>query len=402
MKGTIAVLPGDGIGPEVMREAVRVLRTVADKYGHQFELKEGTVGGAAYDKFQCHMPEETLQLCASSDAILFGSVGGPISEMQKPKWIDCERNSILALRKHFRFAVNLRPARIYPDMTHISPLKQSIVAKGVDILIVRELLGDAYFGKHESSKRDGVRYATDESEYNEEQVKVAAHAAFNAARRRSKRLTSVDKANVLTTSRLWREVVHEVAQEYKDVELSDMLVDNCAMQLILNPGQFDVIVTSNMFGDILSDAAAALPGSLGLVSSASLTDNGFGLYEPPGGSAQDIAGKGVANPIAQILSASMLLRYSFNLIEEAKAIDTAVESALKAGYRTGDIYAGNQTSYAKQVYTDSPEQGGGEKPAEKLVGTKPMTDAILQQLEIYFSQTAKNRQSNKKGSLASV
>ncbi len=380
MKRTIAVLPGDGIGSEVMAEALRVLKFIAAKFGHEFETKEGTVGGAAFEKFGSHLPSETLELCSASDAILFGSVGGPINEMHKPKWIDCERNSILALRKHFRFAINLRPARIYPDMIGISPLKASVIKKGVDIVIVRELLGDAYFGKHNSFERDGKRVATDESEYTEDQVKTAAHAAFKTARQRSKHLTSVDKANVLTTSRLWRQVVHEVAQDYKDVEVSDMLVDNCAMQLILDPGQFDVIVTSNMFGDILSDAAAALPGSLGLMASASLTEAGFGLYEPPGGSAQDIAGKGIANPIAQILSTALMLRHSFALTAEADAIEAAVESALRAGYRTGDIY-------------DQSEKQDGKR----LVGTTEMADAILHELENHCAVKKKE-----KGSLATV
>lgn len=365
MQRTIAVLPGDGIGPEVMREALRVLKFVADKFGHEFRLNEGSAGGAAYEKYGAHLPQETIDVCKASDAILFGSVGGPINEMHLPKWVDCERNSILALRKTFNFAVNLRPAKVYPGMEGICPLKKEVLAKGVDMLIVRELLGDAYFGRHEQGERNGVRYAQDESEYTEDQVRTAAHAGFKAARLRTKKLTSVDKANVLTASRLWRAVVKEVAAEYPDVELEDMLVDNCAMQLIRDPGQFDVIVTSNMFGDILSDAAAALPGSLGLCASASMNDSGFGLYEPPGGSAQDIAGKGVANPIAQILSAALLLRYSFNLEEEARAIEEAVEAALKAGYRTSDI---------KQSTTD-----GADK--EQLVGTEGMTNAILSELE---------------------
>lgn len=376
MKAKIAVLPGDGIGPEVMGEAVRVLEFIAEKYGHTFELNHGVVGGAAWDRYKSHMPEETLTVCQSSDAILFGSVGGPISEMQNPKWVDCERNSILTLRKRFSFAVNLRPAKIYPGMENISPLKKSVLDRGVDMVIVRELLGDAYFGKHERGERDGKRFATDESEYTEDQVRVAAHAGFKSARLRSKRLTSVDKANVLTASRLWREVVHEVAKEYPDVELEDMLVDNCAMQLIRDPGQFDVIVTSNMFGDILSDAAAAIPGSLGLCASASMTDNGFGLYEPPGGSAQDIAGKGIANPIAQILSASMMLRYSFNLEKEADAIEQAIEATLKAGYRTADIVAKEQQD---------------SKTSEKRVGTKEMTDAILENLRSATADADKNK-----------
>ncbi len=373
MQRTIAVLPGDGIGREVMREAVRVVKYVADKFGHQFKMTEGYAGGAAYEKYGSHLPKETLDLCQESDAILFGSVGGPISEMNEPKWKDCERNSILTLRKQFKFAVNLRPAKVYPGMASISPIRADIVAKGVDMLIVRELLGDAYFGRHEEGVRDGVRFAQDESEYTEDQVRNAAHAGFKSARLRRKKLTSVDKANVLTASRLWRTVVKEVSSEYPDVELEDMLVDNCAMQLIKDPSQFDVIVTSNMFGDILSDASAALPGSLGLCASASLTDSGFGLFEPPGGSAQDIAGKGVANPIAQILSAALLLRYSFGLETEAQAIEEAVERSLQAGYRTSDIYV-NLDDTADD--TSKPLRW-----TEKLVGTEGMTDAILTELE---------------------
>lgn len=377
MQRTIAVLPGDGIGREVMREAVRVLKIVGDIYGHEFRLNEGSAGGAAYEKYGAHLPQETLDICQASDAILFGSVGGPINEMHLPKWVDCERNSILTLRKTFKFAVNLRPARVYPGMEDISPLRKEVVEKGVDMLIVRELLGDAYFGRHEAGERDGVRYAQDESEYTEDQVRTAAHAGFKAARSRRKKLTSVDKANVLTASRLWRAVVKEVSSEYPDVQLEDMLVDNCAMQLIKDPAQFDVIVTSNMFGDILSDAAAALPGSLGLCASASMDSKGFGLYEPPGGSAQDIAGKGIANPIAQILSAALLLRYSFGLDTEARAIEDAVEAALKSGYRTSDIKR---------------DTAGATR--EKQLGTEAMTDAILAEIE--------KQKAGKKEAVASV
>lgn len=361
MKKTIAVVPGDGIGPEVMQEAVKVLDAVAEKFGHQFDLVYALAGGSAYEKFGSHLPDETLSICEKGDAILFGSVGGPVSEMQLPKWKDCERNSILTLRKHFSFAVNLRPSRVYPQLQSLSPLKPELVAKGIDLLIVRELVGDAYFGVHKKDVADGERYATDEAKYTESQVKVAVHAAFECARKRRGKLTSVDKANVLTTSKLWREVAEEVAAEYPDVEYENMLVDNCAMQLIRDPSQFDVIVTSNMFGDILSDAAAVLPGSLGLAASASLNKDNFGLYEPPGGSAQDIAGQGVANPIAQILSAAMLLKYSFGLEAESKAIEDAVEASLEEGYRTGEIYSG--------------------EAFEKRVNTKQMTEAILRNLE---------------------
>ncbi len=362
MRLKIAVLAGDGIGPQVMKEALRVLNAVAKGFGHTLEFKEALVGGSAYDEFGCHMPEATIDVCKSVDAILFGSVGGPVSELDLPKWRNCERNSILALRKQFKFAANLRPSKVYKQLAALSPLKPEILEKGVDILIVRELLGDCYFGHHERGEEKGLRYAIDQCHYSEEQVEAAAHAAFQAATTRSRFVTSVDKANVLTTSQLWREVFHEVAKEYPGIKTQDMLVDNCAMQLMRDPSQFDVIVTSNMFGDILSDQAAAIPGSLGLVASASLTANGFGLFEPPGGSAQDIADKpGLANPIAQILSAALMLRYSFNLDEEARCIENAIEKSLEDGLRTSDLISSQQ-------------------PAGRRVSTSEMTDAIIDQI----------------------
>lgn len=362
MKKTIAVLAGDGIGPEVMQEALRVLETVAKKHGHDFFIKEALVGGAAYDKHGSHLPDETKTVCQTSDAVLFGSVGGPVSEQHLDKWKNCEVNSILALRKLFSFNANLRPVRILPELQELSPLKSEIIAKGVDLVIVRELLGDCYFGEHEEFTANGLRQASDLSIYNEEQIANVAHTAFKLARTRRKKVSSVDKANVLTASRLWRAVVKEVSKEYKDIELEDVLVDNCAMQLIINPSQFDVVLTTNMFGDILSDTAAVLPGSLGLLASASLNAVGAGLYEPPGGSAPDIAGQGIANPIAQINSVALLLRLSFGLETEAKSIETAVEKTLKEGYRTRDIYRQDTNAYLK------------------LVGTKEMTDRILSHL----------------------
>jgi 3-isopropylmalate dehydrogenase len=355
MNKTIAVLPGDGIGEEVMEQALRVLDAVSTAFNHEFELKHGLVGGAAYDKFKTHFPEQTRDLCKASDAILFGSVGGPVKDMQLEKWKNCEANSILAIRKAFGFNANFRPIKIYPQLGELSPLRQELIERGVDILFIRELLGDCYFGEHKTTTKDGVRFASDVSEYSEKQVASVAHVAFKAAQKRRKKVTSVDKANVLDTSKLWRTVVHEVGKEYPDVELEDMLVDNCAMQIIRDPSQFDVVVLSNMFGDILSDAAAVLPGSLGLLCSASLNADGFALYEPPGGSAQDIAGQGIANPIAQILSLAMLLRFSFGLESEAKTIENAVEAALTKGCRTRDIHRGKG----------------------KLVGSKEMTDEIL-------------------------
>ncbi|MCC6219677.1 MAG: 3-isopropylmalate dehydrogenase [Deltaproteobacteria bacterium] len=334
----IAVLAGDGIGEEVVREAVKVLELVGEK--GEFQFVKALVGGQAFDEYGEHLPGETVKVCRNSDAILFGSVGGPVSESHLLKWKNCEVNSILALRKEFGFLANFRPARVYSDLVCICPLKEDIVAYGVDLLIVRELLGDIYFGEHSVMVEDGKRVAIDIARYDEDEIRAVAHVAFKAAQKRSGRLTSVDKANVLETSRLWRQTVHEVGEaEYPDVELSDMLVDNCAMQLIKNPSQFDVILCSNFMGDILSDAAAVLPGSLGLMPSASISASGFGLYEPSGGSAQDIAGMGVANPIAQILSAAMMLAFSFEMFEEASLIESAVELALAEGYRTKDIYS---------------------------------------------------------------
>ncbi len=338
MKKHIAVLPGDGIGEEVMTQALRVLDAIAKHFGHEFVTNKGLVGGIAYDKTGYHLPEDTLSLCQSSDAILFGSVGGPVSEQNLDKWKNCEINSILALRKIFKFNANIRPVSILPELADISPLKTEIIQKGVDMVILRELLGDCYFGEHKSITTSDTRIASDLSTYSEDQISSIAHTAFKLAKARRRKVTSVDKANVLTASKLWRTVVQEVSKEYPDIQLENMLVDNCAMQLIVNPSQFDVLVTTNMFGDILSDAAAVLPGSLGLLSSASLNADGFGLYEPPGGSAPDIAGKGIANPIAQINSVALMLRLSFSLEKEAKAIEDAVNSTLKNGYRTRDIY----------------------------------------------------------------
>jgi 3-isopropylmalate dehydrogenase len=339
MKKKIAVLAGDGIGPEVMQQALRVLESIGKLFGHEFETTTGHVGGEAYEEFGTHLPDETVKLCRGSDAILFGSVGGPVTHQPSPKWKNCEAQSILALRKIFRFNANMRPIKIYPELEKICPLKQSVIGNGVDILFIRELLGDAYFGKKESGHVDGVRVASDLSTYDEQQIEAVAVLAFSSARYRRKKVTSVDKANVMETSRLWRTVVREVAKRFPDVELEEMLVDNAAMQLVLKPTQFDVVVTSNMFGDILTDEGAALAGSLGLLASASVNEAGFGLYEPPGGSAPDIAGKGIANPIGQILSVALMLRQSFGMYDEAAAIESAVTATLQAGYRTGDIHS---------------------------------------------------------------
>ncbi|HEY9753990.1 MAG TPA: 3-isopropylmalate dehydrogenase [Oculatellaceae cyanobacterium] len=375
MKAKIAVLPGDGIGEEVMAQALRVMAQVSEQFDIKFDTTSGLVGGAAYEKYGSHLPDETIALCKGSDAILFGSVGGPVSEMNLPKWKNCEANSILSLRKNFKFNVNLRPVKVLPELAELCPLRDEIINKGVDILFVRELLGDCYFGEHKTFKQaDGKRAATDQSIYTEDQIASVAHAAFKAARKRRNKVTSVDKANVLDTSKLWREIVHEVGKEYPDVTLEDMLVDNCAMQIIRDPSQFDVVVTTNMFGDILSDAAAVLPGSLGLMASASLNADGFGLFEPPGGSAQDIAGTGKANPIAQILSLALLLRFALSREDAAQAVENAVAASLNAGYRTADIVS----SRGKCVGTESGAADGGK--SVKLVDTVGMTDSIIKNL----------------------
>ncbi len=351
----IAVLPGDGVGEEVMAEALRVLDVVLTKSNITFAFEMGLIGGAAYDKYGEHFPSVTKELCEKSTAILFGSVGGPVSKQHEPKWTNCEANTILALRKTFGFNANFRPINIFPELKELCPLKPELVEKGIDILFIRELVGDIYFGEHKTTGNKGNRLATDVAQYTEEQISNVAHTAFQAAIKRNKKLTSVDKANVLDTSKLWRTVVEEIKEDYPEVELEHMLVDNCAMQIIKNPAQFDVVLTSNMFGDILSDAAAVLPGSLGLLASASINADGFGLYEPPGGSAQDIAGLGVANPIGQILSSALMLRFSFGLEAEASAIEQAVSKALAKGFRTKDIHT----------------------PGTTLVSTSEMADAVI-------------------------
>ncbi len=331
MKKSIAILAGDGIGPEVMAQAVKALRGIEQRFGHQFILREAWVGGAAWERYGGHFPLETQSICEGVDAILFGSVGGPISEQTYEKWKDCERNSILRIRQHFGFQVNMRPIRSYPSLKH--PLGWM----HVDLLCIRELLGDVYFGDHRLDVIDGIRVASDAMVYDEKSITTAAYAAFDAARGRRKKVTSVDKANVLACSRLWREIATEVSMHYPDVHLEHMLVDNCAMQLIRNPSSFDVLLMPNMFGDILTDEASVLAGSLGMLPSASLNSEGLGLYEPSSGSAPDIAGKGIANPIGQILSVAMMLEYSFGMHEEALIVREAVEKCLEVGYRTPDI-----------------------------------------------------------------
>lgn len=357
MDKKIAVLGGDGIGPEVMQSAISVLDAIAQKFEHKFTYVYGLVGGDAYDKYQNHLPEATIDLCQDTDAILFGSVGGPIDKQHEPKWAGCEANSILALRKAFNFGSNLRTAKIYGELTELSPLKKEVLGDGIDVVIFRELLGDVYFGEHSLGEKDGQGYAFDSGSYTEEQISNIAHRAFQIARLRNKNVVSVDKANVLAMSKLWRQVVKKIALQYPDVVYSDMLVDNCAMQIIKNPRSFDVILTSNLFGDILSDELSVLSGSIGMMPSASFNQEGFALYEPAGGSAPDIAGKNIANPIAQILSAAMMLNYSFGLKEEALAIDNAVSSAIAAGFRTGDL----KTSNSNDV----------------ILGTKEFTEQVI-------------------------
>ncbi len=349
MNKKIAVLAGDGIGPEVMTETLRVLAVIASKFSHNFEYLQGKIGGQAYDSYQNHCPEETMQICRKADAILFGSVGGPVTEQQQPKWKNCEANSILKLRRHFNLNINIRPIVVYPELSGISPLKSQTIHEGIDCVIFRELTGGIYFGRHEQSIIDKQRQAVDDCIYTEQQIQSILHAAFKAAQSRRKKLCSVDKANVLATSKLWREVSEEISKDYPDVQLTHMLVDNCAMQMVINPQQFDVIVTENMFGDIISDLAAALPGSLGLIPSASLNAHGLGLYEPSGGSAPEIAGKGIANPCAQILSAAWMLKLSFGLAKEAQLIENAVKSTIASGIMTADLHKTSCVSTAKFV-----------------------------------------------------
>jgi 3-isopropylmalate dehydrogenase len=331
----IAVIPGDGIGPEVVEQAIVVLEAVAQKFGHRFEFQEVFMGGAALDAVGVPLPDETLEVCLKSDAVLLGAVGGP-------KWDDLPGHlrpeaGLLGIRKGLNLFANLRPAKVFPQLKSASTLKEEVLGEGLDILVVRELTGDVYFGDKGRAEIPGGQKAWDTAVYSTHEVERVAHVAFKIARGRRRKVTSVDKANVLESSRLWREVVSRVGQQYPDVELSHMYVDNAAMQLIRNPGQFDVILTTNMFGDILSDEAAMLTGSLGMLPSASLGEGKLGLYEPVHGSAPDIAGQDKANPIATILSAAMMLRYSFGLEQEAQAVEDAVSRVLEQGYRTADI-----------------------------------------------------------------
>ena len=351
----IAGLPGDGIGPEIVREAVKVLGVVAERSGVRFDLQEGLAGGAAYDRFGTPLPEEVMQLALASDAVLLGAVGGP-------KWESLDysvrpERGLLGLRSGLGLYANLRPVVVFEDLIDASPLKPDVV-RGIDLMIVRELLGDAYFGKPRGVRiENGRRIGINTMVYTEEEIRRIAKVGFDLARGRRKKLLSVDKANVLEMTELWRDVVTEVGRDYPEVELRHMYVDNCAMQLIRNPGQFDVIVTTNMFGDILSDEASMLTGSLGMLPSASLGAK-TAMYEPSHGSAPDIAGKGVANPLATILSVAMMLRHSFDKTAEADQVEKAVRMVLKEGFRTEDI-----------------RQAGA-----RIVGTTEMGDLVVERL----------------------
>ena len=330
---------GDGIGPEIVNEARKVLDKVCDVYGHSFTYKNLLLGGASIDVHGVPLTEETIEEAKSSDAVLMGSIGG---DAKTSPWYQLEPSKrpeagLLGIRKALNLFANLRPAYLYQELKDACPLKEERIGNGFDMIIVRELTGGLYFGERKTVEENGVKTAIDTLSYNENEIRRIAIKAFEIAGKRRKKVTSVDKANVLDSSRLWRSVVEDVAKDYPDITLEHMLVDNCAMQLVHNPGQFDVILTENMFGDILSDEASMVTGSIGMLSSASLNETSFGLYEPSHGSAPDIAGKGIANPIATILSAAMLLRYSLNLDKEADAVEKAVQEVLKDGYRTGDI-----------------------------------------------------------------
>ncbi|WP_022665278.1 3-isopropylmalate dehydrogenase [Desulfospira joergensenii] len=354
----IAVLPGDGIGPEVMAQAVNILETAGTLFDFRMEYQFADVGGAAIDSHGKALPDATLDLCRESDAILFGSVGGPKWENLPPEQ-QPERGALLPLRKTFNLYCNLRPAKVFPSLASASPLKPEIVRDGFDILCIRELTGGIYFGEPKGREGSGKEEkAFDTMVYTRFEIERIARMAFEAARLRKKKVTSVDKANVLFSMVLWREVVTEIAKKYPDVELNHIYVDNATMQLVRNPRQFDVLLCGNMFGDIISDECAMITGSMGLLASASLNEDKFGLYEPAGGSAPDIAGKGIANPIAQILSGAMMLRYTFGYAEAADAIEKAISRVLENGILTADL-AG---------------------PSAKPVNTKEMGQAIIEEL----------------------
>ena len=352
----IAVIKGDGIGPEVIDQTIEVLNKIGEKHGHNFNYKYVLAGGCAIDETGTPLPAETLEVCKNSDAVLLGAVGGP--KWDAPTAKVRPEQALLGLRGGLNLYCNLRPALLYAPLRDASPLKDSIIGDGIDISVVRELTGGIYFGERTLETQGDEEIAYDTEKYSTSEVRRIAKIAFDIASKRNKKVTSVDKANILESSRLWRRVVNEVSKDYPDVEVNHMYVDNAAMQLVRDPRQFDVIVTSNMFGDILSDEASMITGSIGMLPSASLGENSFGMYEPIHGSAPDIAGKGIANPLATILSAAMMLRYSFNLQKEADEIEKAVVKVLEDGYRTGDIISEGM----------------------KLVGTKEMGELVVKNI----------------------
>ena len=366
MNMNIVCIPGDGIGPEVVAEAKKVLEKAASVYGHEINFEDILMGGASIDVHGVPLTDEAIATAKAADAVLMGSIGG---NTQTSPWYKLPPEKrpeagLLKIRKALNLFANLRPAVLYEELAAACPLKTEISEKGFDMMIMRELTGGLYFGERKTFEEDGEMKAIDTLTYSESEIRRIAVKGFDIARKRRQKVTSVDKANVLDSSRLWRKVVEEVAKDYPDVTLEHMLVDNCAMQLVKDPAQFDVILTENMFGDILSDEASMVTGSIGMLASASLNDTKFGLYEPSGGSAPDIAGKGIANPIATILSASMMLRYTFDLDKEADAIDNAVKQVLTEGYRTIDIMPQDEEGKSKV----------------KQVGTKEMGDLICERL----------------------
>lgn len=361
MKLNIGIIKGDGIGPEIVTEAMKVLDKVGEIYGHTCDYTELLLGGTSIDVHGVPLTDETVEKAKACDAVLMGSIGG---DAKTSPWYQLEPSKrpeagLLRIRKELGLFANLRPAVLYEELEGACPLKPELTEGGFDFMIMRELTGGLYFGERKTEEKNGVMTAVDTLSYNENEIRRIAKRAFDIAGKRSRKVTSVDKANVLDSSRLWRKVTEEVAAEYPDVTLEHMLVDNCAMQIVKNPKQFDVILTENMFGDILSDEASMVTGSIGMLASASLNDSKFGLYEPSGGSAPDIAGKGIANPIATILSAAMMLRFSFDLDKEADAVERAVDQVLKDGYRTGDIMSAGC----------------------KQVGTKEMGDLICERIQ---------------------
>ncbi len=345
MTKNIALIRGDGIGPEIVTQAVKVLDEVARLCGHTFNYEEVDMGGIAIDKWGDPLPKEMLEKCLNSDSVLLGAVGGN-------KWNDVPghmrpEKGLLRLREGMGVYSNNRPAKIWKQLASASPLKKSIVDKGIDFIIVRELIGGIYFGEHKTDTVDGEKVATDILKYSEKEIERIGRIGFETAQKRGKKLCSVEKSNVLDSSRLWKAVMHRLAEEYPDVELSDMLVDNCAMQIVKDPSQFDVVVTENMFGDILSDEASMITGSIGMIPSSSLGNSSVGLYEPIHGSAPDIAGMDIANPIGTVLSAAMMLKYSFDMPNEADMIENAVSAVLDAGYRTSDIMPSDSEGLTK-------------------------------------------------------